>query len=213
MTEKSEDIAWNPKADIPSSPPPPPLPVEKEVSELMSVGGVTRLIVPTIMQCNQGGYLVVIPNLGTFAASTLEEIMQFVEQKTMDHFKTKPSEFPRVVRERLSKVKEGVFDTIKENAKRIDAVMVAIIAAGLLIGWTIFGGFNDTERDRSLGAARSPPKGSSLSGDLGSSRQALEPRPAVLPEVHVRRVRTTPDDREAQRLLQDSEVRGMLPPH
>jgi hypothetical protein len=192
-------------------------PVQPTVDEQLTQGGITKMIVPTIMQCNMGGYLVSMPGVGTFAASTIEEIMAFVEQRTLEHFKAKRSEFPKVVREKLVKAKEDasdIFGRLGEGAKRVDVVMISIVLAGLLVGWAIFGGFDEprAEQRKSFGNTE-PTKGSSLPNYLGGSGYTHETRPAVLPEVHMRRVRTTPDDREAQRLLQDSEVRGMLPPN
>jgi len=187
-------------------------PAQPEVGEQLTQGGITKLIVPTIMQCNMGGYLVSIPGVGTFAASTIEEIMAFVEQRTLDHFKAKRSEFPKVIRERAAKVRDdvgGIFDSIKDSAKRVDPVLISIVIVGALIGWILFGGFDEQAGQHTN--STEPAKGSSLSDNMRGSRDTREPRTLVLPEVYVRRVRTTPDDREAERLLQDSEVRGMLP--
>jgi hypothetical protein len=179
---------------------------------MLNQGGITKMVVPTIMQCNMGGYLVSMPGIGTMAASTIEEIMAFVEQRTLEHFKAKKSEFPKVIREKAQAVRENIFGS-ETKEKRLDGVMIAIVLAGLLVGWTLFGGFHNDGQGSAYNEGQKRSSGAqetarpSLSGDRGSGETARKQGSAVLPEIHLLKVRPTSDDTGAKRSIQDGLLR------
>lgn len=76
------------------------------------------MVSPTIMKCGRGGYMVIIPGVGLMAATSMEEIMQFISDQTTKHFKV-PSEFPRIV--------GNAARTVVDKVRGTDTVMAMII--------------------------------------------------------------------------------------
>jgi hypothetical protein len=191
----------------------PPIAEEQQMQQTidgqLSTGGITKMIVPTIMQCGCGGYLVTIPGIGTFAASTLEEIMGFVEVKTMDHFKVKAkkAEFPRILRDKVKDTTDSLVDGVAGLRKRVDSVGLAmVVLGGLLIGFTMFGGLHNEGQERTIGTAKAV-NGSPVRGDLRSGKVAREEGLPLLPEVQLLKVRPTSNDGDTQRSAQDGHLR------
>ena len=180
-------------------------PMQQTIDAQLSTGGIVKMIVPTIMQCGCGGFLVTIPGIGTFAASTMEEIMGFVEAKTMDHFKAKKAEFPRILRDKVRDTGESLAEGMSSLRKRVDMAVVMIVLGGLLMGWTLFGGLHNEGQERTTPAKAAD--GSPVRGDMRSSREAREGGPPLLPEIQLLKVRPTPDNRDAERLSQDGHLR------
>jgi hypothetical protein len=183
--------------------------MQHTIDAQLSTGGIVKMIVPTIMQCGCGGFLVTIPGIGTFAASTMEEIMGFVEAKTMDHFKAKKAEFPRILSGKIRDTGESLVDSVAGLRKRVDGAMAMIVLGGLLVGWTLFGGLHNDGQERTIPTKLTA--GSSLSGDLRSSKTARREGPPLLPEIQLLKVRPTSNDGDAQRLSQDGLLRPVWP--
>lgn len=212
----NQDVDWTPEDEKTWEKFPPPInreglpPMQPNLDVQLNQGGITRMIVPTIMQCSCGGFLVTVPGVGTYAASTLEEIMGFVEAKTMDHFKAKKSEFPRVLRDKVRDTTDSLVDSVAGLRKRVDGSMAMIVLGGLLLGWTIFGGWNNEGQEKHLGAAKAA-NGSSIRGDLRRSGDARESGAPLLPEIQLLKVRPAPNDGDAKRLSQDGLLRPVWP--
>jgi len=173
--------------------------------------GVARMIQPTIMQCNQGGFITVIPGIGVYAASSMEEAVNFIAIQADSHFKSTNGgksvfrEFPRILAGAGGSITEG----FTKAAKRVDAVIVATVAIGMLIGYlTIFGGSNNDKQATAGRQEERPnyisPAGASQGPSLGSSYRAGDEArgsgKVVLPEIHLLRVRPTTNDRDSQPL-------------
>lgn len=185
----------------------PTIKAEQPQTEGVMLAGVAKMIVPTIMQCGQGGYLVTIPGVGLKATSSLEECMEFIAVSATQHFTVgRVKTFPKVVdnlREAMAKVGDGL--------KKADPVAMLLISFGVLIGmmyWTT--GDNNGPRSlitgENLGSSQAS-YGPSVRRDSGGSGQTREPREKVLPEVYVRQVRTTPYDGRTQRPIQEWQLR------
>jgi hypothetical protein len=174
------------------------------------MAGMLRMIVPTIMQTSCGGYLTVIPGVGVLASTTVDEAMDFINRSAQKHFQGK-GEFPKVVAATWAKTKES----IKGAAGRMDSVVLAMAAAGMLVGWTFLGGQDHDNKRPQVGtyniSATRPAQGSSLLRDSGGGEAPRPERPLVLPEVYVRTVRTTPYDGDAQYPLENGYLRPMRP--
>ena len=100
---------------------------QREMKEL--VVGVTAVISPTIMQCGQGGFIVVLPKVGIRACSTFEEALEVVAQYSRDIFQA-PVDGPRV----LKKVWDQARTSIRNRADTVEATDVAkgMVAVGFL---------------------------------------------------------------------------------
>jgi hypothetical protein len=203
--QPGSEKAWDDTMPNVAQAPPPPL--QPTLEEQLTQGGITKMIVPTIMQCSMGGYLVSIPGVGTAAASTIEEIMAFVEQRTLDHFKAKRAEFPKVVREKLTQAKDSIFEKAS-NARDDKGLIVAVALAGMLIGFTLFGGFhNDGQEGQKRSSGAPEAARPSLSSHRSSGEDTRKQGTVVLPEIHLLKVRPTSDDRPAKRSIQDGLLR------
>lgn len=185
----------------------PAIQAEQPQTEGVMLAGVAKMIVPTIMQCGQGGYLVTIPGVGLKATSSLEECMEFIAVSATQHFTVgRVKTFPKAVdnlREAMSRV--------GETLRRTDPVAMLLVSFGVLIGmmyWTT--GDNNGPRSLITGERLGSDQasyGPSIRRDSGSSGASRLPREKVLPEVYVRQVRTTPIDGRAQYTLQGWNLR------
>jgi len=107
------------------------------------VVGVTAVVTPTIMQCGQGGFIVVMPNVGIRAVSSFEEALEVVSEYSRETFRGPEVDSPRVLR----KVWEQAKTRAKERAEAVTStdvakgmvaigfmgvVTVALIAAGVI---------------------------------------------------------------------------------
>jgi len=184
-------------------------PMQQTIDGQLSTGGIVKMIVPTIMQCGCGGFLVTIPGIGTFAASTMEEIMGFVEAKTMDHFKAKKAEFPRILRDKVRDTGESLVDSVAGLRKRVDMAVVMIVLGGLLMGFTLFGGLHNEGQERTIPAKAA--NGSPIQDGVRSSKITRGEGPPLLPEIQLLKVRPTSNDGDAQRLSQDGLLRPVWP--
>ena len=54
----------------------PPPPSQPSTEETLTQGGITKMIVPTIMQCNMGGYLVSMPEFDMALRGAFEEVFE-----------------------------------------------------------------------------------------------------------------------------------------
>jgi len=181
-------------------------PMQPSTDEQLTQGGITKMVVPTIMQCNMGGYLVSMPGIGTMAASTIEEIMAFVEQRTLEHFKAKRVEFPKVVREKLTQAKDSIFERAS-SARDDKGLIIAVALAGMLIGFTLFGGFHNDGQDQQRTSGTEQTKRSSIQSDSGGSKDTRTARPIVLPEIQLLKVRPAVDNGDTKRSVQDGLLR------
>lgn len=179
--------------------------MQQTIDTQLSTGGIVKTIVPTIMQCGCGGFLVTIPGIGTFAASTMEEIMGFVEAKTMDHFKAKKAEFPRILRDKVRDTGESLAEGMSSLRKRVDVGIAMIVLGGLLVGFTLFGGLHNEGQERT-GSAKAA-NGSPIQDGVRSGKIARGEGPPLLPEIQLLKVRPTSNDGDAQRLSQDGLLR------
>jgi hypothetical protein len=97
-----------------------------------SIVGVTKLIAPSIMQCGKGGYLAVIPGVGLMAATSMEEIMEFVQRQTMEHFADKAQRaWPKVV-ERTTEAIQSATKVVEPLTAIAMVGAVAVIAMLLM---------------------------------------------------------------------------------
>ena len=100
---------------------------KREMQDL--IVGVTAVITPTIMQCGQGGYIVVLPKVGIRAVSTFEEALEVVGEYSREAFHS-PIEGPRVLR----KVWDQAKTRIRERAETVGTEEVAkgMVGVGFL---------------------------------------------------------------------------------
>lgn len=185
----------------------PAIQAEQPQTEGVMLAGVAKMIVPTIMQCGQGGYLVTIPGVGLKATSSLEECMEFISVSATAHFTVgRIRTFPKVV----DNLKEAM-QNAAQGLRRTDPVAMLMVSFGILVGlmyWTT--GDNNGPRSLITGenlGSHQASYGPSIRRDSGGSGQAREPREKVLPEVYVRQVQTTPYDGRAQYTLQGWTLR------
>jgi len=91
------------------------------------IRGVTKMVSPSIMQCSQGGFLAVIPGIGLMAASTMEEIMSFVEKHTMNHFEGPKPEglMPRMM--------QGAADVLNGATKKVEPMTAATVIGAIAV--------------------------------------------------------------------------------
>jgi len=92
--------------------------------------GVTAVVTPTIMQCGQGGFIVVMPNVGIRAVSSFEEALDVVSQYSRETFRGPEVDSPRVLR----KVWEQAKTRVKERAEEVTSTDVAkgMVAVGFM---------------------------------------------------------------------------------
>jgi hypothetical protein len=181
--------------------------------------GITKMIVPSIMQCSKGGFIVVIPGVGLKAATNMQEVMSFVEQHANSHFKESGviANFPKV----LSKAAVQSTEFFAEKAKRVDMVGASFLAIGILGALLYFASPTEsTSGEHYNGRGKEHPysistyrkaEGPSLGRDSGSGPDPFPARASVLPEVYVREVRTTPYNGEGERTLSGGRVRQVRP--
>src|SRR4249919_587248 len=164
--------------------------------------GITKMIVPSIMQCSKGGYIVVIPGVGLMAASSMNEVMAFVEQHANVHFRDGGiiTEFPKVMQRAAGRFGSSFM----RQAKRVDMVGGTVLVIGVLAAWLFFiapaGDYPYDQRQHKttthslyfspVRETERPP----LRSDSGGRESPRPGREGVLPEVYVREVRTTPYD-------------------
>lgn len=63
---------------------PPPITTPDQVADAIPhfpIQNIEKLIVPTIIKCNLGGFVVCVPGHGVAAKSTFEEAMKFLSEE------------------------------------------------------------------------------------------------------------------------------------
>lgn len=213
MDQRQPPQGYHPQAQQPQAPfqmpeqPSNQIPVlepQPPADTALLFAGCKRAIVPTILQASQGGYITVIPGVGVYASTSMEEVMAFIEKSAMDHFKGQGvmSEFPKVLR----KAK----DSLREATARVDGLAMGLIGAAMLAGFVMFGGTSVETRESPVRASAAwQAEGSPLLHDSGGRSHTRFSRPIVLPEIQLLKVRSTLNDGDAERPLQAGELRPM----
>lgn len=90
--------------------------------------GVKKVVAPTLMQCDAGGFIVIVPGMGTRAVSTLEEALAFMGEAFRQPETTLPK-FMQHEEEQEAPAREPY------SYKAVSSILLAIgIAALALIG-------------------------------------------------------------------------------